>query len=332
MRKLISIVTAVYNEEDNVDECARAVRALFEGPLADYDFEHIFADNCSTDGTRAALERLAAADPRIKVILNARNFGPMRSSFNALMASSGDAAVPLLAADLQDPPALIVDLVRLWEAGHEVVQAVREQRDEGRLMVAVRRTYYRTVSRLSSVEVTPNVGDFQLIDRKVVEALHRFDDRYPYIRGLIARCGFRTAGISYRVEARRRGVSKNSLWNLVDQGLNGLVSTSNVPLRICMLIGLLLSAFSLAYALIELVVGLVYFRAFQAPGIAQLTVALFFFSGVQLFFIGVLGEYIGSIHAQVRGGPTVIERGRINFEVEEKNRPLALARADGQAT
>ncbi|CAA7621642.1 glycosyltransferase family 2 protein [Magnetospirillum sp. UT-4] len=312
-RKIISIVTAVFNEEDNVEECHKAVRALFDGPLADYDFEHIFADNCSTDRTVEILRRMAEAEPRIKVILNARNFGPMRSSFNALMATSGDAAVPLLAADLQDPPELIVEFVKRWEEGFEVVHGVREARDEGRVLSAVKAVYYRTVSQLSSVQVPPNVGEFQLIDRKVVEALRSFDDHYPYPRGMIARCGFRTTGIPYRVKARARGMSKNRVWNLIDQGMNGLVSTSNVPLRVSMIAGLVISVLAISFAILELFINLLFFREFQAPGIGLLITALFFFSGVQLFFIGVLGEYIGSIHAQVRGGPLVVERGRINF-------------------
>ncbi|MBI5163197.1 MAG: glycosyltransferase family 2 protein [Magnetospirillum sp.] len=314
MRKLISIVTAVYNEEDNLSECVEAVRRLFAGSLAAYDYEHVFADNASTDRTVAMLTALAATDPHIKVILNARNFGPGRSCFNALLATKGDAAVPLLACDLQDPPELIAEFVRLWEQGYEVVQGVREERDEGPVMVAIRRLYYRTVSSLSAVAVAPNVGEFQLIDRKVVEALKRFDDTYPYIRGMIARCGFKVAGVPYKYLARARGISKNRLWGLVDQGLNGIISTSNVPLRLALAVGLGLSVLSILYALIQLVIGLIFFREFQAPGVAQLTVAVFFFSGVQLFFIGILGEYIGSIHAQVRGGPPVIERGRINFE------------------
>jgi len=316
MRKLISIVTAVYNEEDNVEACHAAVKALFEGPLKDYDFEHVFADNCSTDATVAVLERMAGAEPRIKVILNARNFGPMRSAFNALMATTGDAAVPLLAADLQDPVSLIADFVKLWEQGFEVVHGVRETREEGPVMVAVRRAYYRVVAGMSSVTVPPNVGEFQLIDRKVVDALRRFDDHYPYTRGMIARCGFKTTGIPYRVQARQRGISKNRLWHLLDQGMNGLVSTSNVPLRLSMIAGLILSVASMAYAVVQLLINVLFFRELSAPGIGQLTIALFFFSGVQLFFIGVLGEYIGSIHAQVRGGPVVVERGRINLDRE----------------
>lgn len=314
MRKLISIVTPVYNEQDNVEECHKAIRALFDGPLADYDFEHIFADNCSTDATATVLARMAQEEKRIKVILNARNFGPFRSTFNAIRSARGDAVVPLLAADLQDPVDMIADFVRLWEQGYEVVQGIRETREEGAVMVAVRRLYYRTVTALSSVNVPPNVGEFQLIDRKVVEALRQFDDYYPYIRGLIARCGFKVTGLPYRVAARQRGMSKNRMWHLVDQALNGIISTSNVPLRISMMAGLGLSALSILYAFLQLFINLLFWREFSAPGIASLTVALFFFSGVQLFFMGILGEYIGAIHSQVRGGPLVVERGRINFD------------------
>jgi glycosyltransferase involved in cell wall biosynthesis len=284
--------------------------------LKDYDYEHVFADNYSNDRTVEILRRLADKDKRIKVILNARNFGPMRSPFNALMATTGDAAVPLLAADLQDPPDLIVDFVRQWEQGFDVVQGLRESRDEGAVMVAVRRFYYKLVANFSSVDIPPNVGEFQLIDRKVINELEKFDDRYPYTRGLIARCGFSSTGIPYKVRSRERGVTKNRMWNLIDQGLNGIVSTSNVPLRFSMLAGLTIAVLAILVSIAEFFVNLIFFREFTASGIGLLTTALFFFSGVQLFFIGVLGEYIGSIHTQVRGGPVVIERERINFDEE----------------
>ena len=314
MRKLISIVTPVYNEEATVEECACAVRQLFEGPLSSYEFEHVFSDNASTDRTVEILRQLAAKDSKIKVILNARNFGPFRSMFNALLATRGDAVVALLSADLQDPPEVIVDFVRLWESGHEIVYGIRQNREESTIMKSARKIYYRVVSRLAAINIPIDVGEFQLIDRKVVAALSRFRDQYPYLRGMIASCGFQRTGVSYTMRQRRRGVSKNSLYNLIDQALNGLISVSNIPLRLSMLVGLVLSMLSLVYAFSQLIINLIFWREFSAPGIATLTVAVFFFAGVQLFCIGILGEYIGAIHGQVRGGPMVIERGRINFD------------------
>lgn len=313
-RKLISVVTPVWNEELNVRDCYEAVRALFAADLREYDYEHIFSDNASTDGTVAILRELAAADPHVRVILNARNFGPSRSVFNALLATGGDAVVPLLAVDLQDPPAVIVQFVRLWEQGHEVVNGVRANREEGVVMRNIRKAYYRLVNRFADIHIPPDVGEFQLIDRVVVEALRKCDDYYPYIRGLVAGCGFRSTGVPFTWRARRKGMSKNRLYHLIDHALNGLISFTNIPMRLCLLFGLVLAALSFAFALVVFVGNLIYFRRFAPPGIPTLIVAIFFFAGVQLFFFGVLGEYISAIHFQVRKRPLVVERERINFD------------------
>jgi glycosyltransferase involved in cell wall biosynthesis len=321
-RKLISIITPCYNEEDNVRDCYLAVRRVFEGELPEYDYEHIFCDNASSDRTPDALAELAAEDPRVKVIFNARNFGPFRSTFNGISSASGDAVLLLLAADLQDPPELLPRFVRLWEEGHEVVYGVRKVREEGWLMRTVRRAYYRTVSSLADIQIPLNVGEFQLVDRKVVDALCRCEDHYPYIRGLVANCGFRRAAVEYSWRARGKGFSKNRLYHLIDQGLNGLVSFTNVPMRLCLLSGTVLAGLSILYALFSLGYHLVVSGA-APPGIATLIIAVFFFSGVQLFFFGVLGEYVASIHSQVRKRPLVIERGRLNFTPPSRSRESA---------
>jgi len=313
MRKTISIITPCYNEQDNVTACHQAVRKVFERDLGQYDYEHIFADNASTDGTVEQLKDLARQDPRVKLIVNSRNFGPFRSTFNALLACTGDAVVVMLAADLQDPPELIPQFVEKWQAGCQVVYGIRKTRQENILMRAVRKVYYRLVSRFAEINVPPDVGEFQLIDKVVVQALRRCEDYYPYIRGLIANCGFSATGIDYTWSARKKGKSKNRLHHLIDQGLNGIISFTNVPLRLCMLFGFMLSLLSIAYAVVNLLIGLIYYRQLIAPGMTTLIVALFFFSGVQLFFLGLLGEYIGAIHFQVRKRPLVIEKERVNF-------------------
>ncbi len=316
-RGLISVVTPVFNEEDNVDDCYRAVRAIFERELPGYDREHIFCDNASTDGTVARLRELAAGDARVRVIVNARNFGPFRSTFNGLMATRGDAVLVLLAADLQDPPEMIPEFVRRWRAGHEVVYGIKVHREEGPVLRLVRKAYYRLVSRFADITIPPDVSEFQLVDRVIIDALRRCDDHYPYIRGLIANCGFRVAGVPYTWRARKKGFSKNRLYHLIDQGLNGLISFTNVPMRCCMFVGLLAAGLSILTALINLVINLARYRELAPPGIPTLIVAVFFFSGLQLFFFGVLGEYIAAIHFQVRKRPLVIERERINFEAGE---------------
>ena len=313
MSKRISIITPCYNEELNISFCHERVRDIFREKLPGYDYEHIFCDNASGDSTVEILKQIAAQDRNVKIIVNARNFGPFRSTFNGLMSASGDAVLVMLAADLQDPPELIVDFVRKWEEGYKVVYGIRKKRAENPLMVLARKIYYRLVDRFADIRIPVDTGEFQLIDRQVVEALRRFDDYYPYIRGMIASCGFKSIGIPYTWQQRKRDFSKNRLYHLIDQGLNGLISFANVPLRLCMIFGFLLAVLSLAYGFWQFVANLIWFRKFAMPGIATLIVSLFFFMGMQFFFIGILGEYIGAIHFQVRKKPLVIESERVNF-------------------
>lgn len=312
---MISIISPCFNEQDNIRRCHEAVAALFRGPLAGYDYEHIFADNASTDNSLAELRAVAAADRHVRVIVNARNYGPFRSCFNALRAARGDAILVMLPVDLQDPPELIPEFVREWEQGFKIVYGKRSAREEGVVLRFVRKIYYQMVSRFADIQIPVDTAEFQLIDRQVADAVLRFHDHYPYIRGMIANVGFRdrAKAIPYTWRARARGKSKNRYFHLLDQGMNGIVSFTNVPLRLATIIGFFLAALSLVYAVIQLVLNLILLGA-APPGTATLIVAVFFFAGVQLLFIGILGEYVSSIHAQVRSGPVVIESERINFE------------------
>jgi glycosyltransferase involved in cell wall biosynthesis len=312
-KKLISVVTPCYNEELNVRECRDTVREMFARELPGYDYEHIFCDNDSSDTTLAILREMAHEDPRVRVIANARNFGPFNSMFNGLLACSGDAIIPFVPADLQDPPSLIPEFVRQWEAGHEIVYGVRADREESAALHAVRRTYYRLVSRFANIEIPLNAGEFTLIDRKVLAALRQCDDYYPYLRGLIANCGFRSTRVPYTWRARKRGFSKANTYALIDQGLNGLISFTNVPMRIAMFAGFTIALLSFVYAFFTVVVNLWTHGSLTVPGIPTLIVALFFFGGVQLMFLGIIGEYVSAIHFQVRKRPLVIERERLNF-------------------
>jgi glycosyltransferase involved in cell wall biosynthesis len=324
-KKLISVVTPVYNELHTVRDCYATVREVFAQQLPGYDYEHLFCDNASTDGTDAVLRELAAHDPRVKVIFNSRNFGGSRSTFNGILRSSGNAVFVFLPADMQDPPELIPEFVRKWEQGHKVVYGVRKNREENFILVSLRKLYYRLVNRVADVNIPPDVGDFQLVDRAVVEALRQFDDCNPYIRGMIVQCGFPATGVEYTWRARRKGFSKSNVAHLIDFGLNGLLSFSKLPMRLCMLAGVTVATLSILYAFLGLVVGLI--SPSGAPsGIPTLIVALFFFSGVQLLFMGVLGEYIAAIFNQVRKRPLVVEKETINFtdstdREREKNRP-----------
>lgn len=311
--KTISIVTPCYNEELNIQDCHDAVRRLFDNELKAYRREHIFCDNASVDNSVTILRSIAAEDSNVRVILNARNFGPMRNTFNGVMAATGDAVLLFLPADMQDPPELLPEFVKLWEEGYEIVFGIRATREEGWLMRKFRDAYYRLLIRFSEFKVPPGVGDFQLVDRRVVNAMQRVKDNYPFLRMMTFECGGRSVGVPYRWRTRKKGVSKNKIAALIDQGLNGLVSFTAAPLRLSLFIGFGLAVLSLFYSMINLVVGLVRYREITEPGIMTLVVAFFFFGGVQLFFLGVIGEYILAIYGQVREKPVVFELERINF-------------------
>jgi glycosyltransferase involved in cell wall biosynthesis len=312
--KTISIVTPCYNEENGIEECYENVRTIFATVLKSYHYEHVFCDNASTDGTVAVLRRIARSDPHVKIIVNSRNFGPLRSTYNGVMATSGDAVLLFLPADMQDPPSLLPEFVKLWEAGYEVVYGIRAQREEAWLMRRIRALYYSLLTHFSELDVPPGVGDFQLVDRKVVEAMRRIDDRYPFMRMMTFECGFRAVGVPYRWQVRRHGRSGNSLLRLIDQGINGFVTFTAAPIRITLFAGFVIAALSICYALFNLILGLVYYREIAAPGILTIITAIFFFGGVQLFVLGIVGEYVLGVYSQSRKKPVVFERERINFE------------------
>jgi glycosyltransferase involved in cell wall biosynthesis len=311
---LISIISPCYNEEENVEACHQAVLELFApgGPLAHHEREHIFSDNCSEDRTVELLRGIAAKDPNVKVILNARNFGPFRSNFNALRYATGDAILVFLPVDLQDPPEMIPEMVRHWENGIEVVAGARANREETWALRTCRRIFYRIVNTLSDFDIPENVGEFQLIDRKVWEVVVSHRDQYPYIRGIIASAGFRRLILPYTWKARKRGISKNNALRLIDQAMNGIFSFTDAPMRFCSFLGFGIAALAMLYALFTFLTALL-LHGVAPAGTQTIIIALFFFSGIQLMFIGMLGEYITSIHAQVRRGPMVVERERINI-------------------
>jgi polyisoprenyl-phosphate glycosyltransferase len=310
----VSVVTPCFNEEDNVAELYRQVKEVFAG-LPAYRYEHIFIDNASTDGTVAILRALAAADPQVKVIVNARNFGHIRSPYYALLQAHGDAVISLV-ADLQDPPALIPEFLKKWEEGYAVVIGQKEKSEESWLFFQLRGIYYRMLRRLSEVELIEHFTGFGLYDRKVMDVLRSLHDAYPYFRGLIADLGFESARIKYLQPLRKRGVTKNNFYTLYDMAMLGLTSHSKVPLRLAAFVGFACAAFSLLVALCYLVYKLVHWREFSV-GVAPLVIGVFFLSSVQLFFLGLVGEYIGAIHTQVLGRPLVVEKERINFSAEE---------------
>jgi len=310
--KKISIISPCFNEEDNVQTCYDVVRQIFDSELPSYQREHIFCDNASSDRTVEILRKIAAADANVKIVVNARNFGLFRSTFNGLRYATGDATLVMLPVDLQDPPELLPTFVKYWEEGFPVVYGIRAVREEGFLFRAARRTFYWIVNRLSDFEIPENVGEFQLIDRKVLDQVLKFEEKYPYIRGIIAACGFSRKGVPYTWRSRRRGFSKTGIITLIDNAFNGILSFTNVPMRLCTYAGFGLAAMSILFSIA--IIAAYFINGDYIPrGITTILVGLFFLSGVQLIFIGVLGEYVTSIHAQVRRGPMVIERELINI-------------------
>ncbi|MGR9577017.1 glycosyltransferase [Pandoraea sputorum] len=309
MSKRISIVTPLYNEQENVAElCQRVAAVMRELP---YDYEHLCIDNCSTDNTVPMLRELAASDPHLKVIVNARNFGYIRSSYHALLQATGDAAV-LIASDLQDPPEMIKEFVAKWEEGFKTVMAVKPVSEESFLMFRVRRLYYRMVSRISEVPLVQNATGSGLFDRAVLDVLRSLNDPYPYFRGLVCEIGFPIATVPFKQPRRLRGVTSQSFYSLYDMAMLGITKHSKVPLRFMAMTGFAVAMFSLLVAFGYLVAKLLFWDSFVL-GTAPILIGMFFFGAIQMMFLGLLGEYIGSIHTQVRNLPLVVEAERINF-------------------
>jgi polyisoprenyl-phosphate glycosyltransferase len=307
----ISVLTPCFNEADNVEALYGRVKTVFDR-LGSYAYEHVFIDNASTDGTADILRRLAAADRRVKVIVNTRNFGHVRSPYHALLQCRGDAVIGM-AADLQDPPELIPAFIEKWREGYKVVLGVKAAAEESAVMFAIRRIGYSVIDRLSEVKQVRNCTGFGLYDKAFIAVLRRLPDPYPYFRGIVAELGFRYATIPYTQPRRLAGVTKNNLYRLYDLGVQGVVNHSKIPLRIATMIGFFASVASFTTALGYFVAKLLFW--YRLPiGFAPVIIGLFCVASVQLFFLGVLGEYVGSIYTQVRNRPLVIEEERINFD------------------
>jgi glycosyltransferase involved in cell wall biosynthesis len=310
-QKTISILTPCFNEEDNVEELYNRVRqAMLK--VGRYRYEHIFIDNSSRDNTVAVLKRIAASDHNVKIIVNARNFGHIRSPIHALLQTSGDAVIGL-AADLQDPPELIPQMIQKWEQGYSMVLCVKRTSEENSLMFWIRSRYYRLVQRLSSIKTFENFTGSGLFDRKVVEEVRSYDDPYPYFRGMIAEIGLPHFEIPYDQPKRKRGITKNNWYTLYDMAMLGITNLSKVPLRVVTFTGFITAFLSLLAGLGYFVYKLVYWNNFSV-GIAPLMIGMFLFGSIQLMALGIIGEYIGTIYTHVQKRPYVVERERVNFE------------------
>lgn len=309
-KKRITIVTPCYNEEDNVYNLYSAVKEVFDN-LIQYDYEHIFIDNASTDKTVAILKDIASKNHNIKIIVNARNFGHIRSPFYALQQATGDAVLSVV-ADFQDPPSMIAEFLKKWEDGYKIVIGVKSKSKENKLMYFIRKSYYNLVRNISETELIDNFTGFGLYDKRIIEILREVKDPYPYFRGLICEIGFEKAIIEFTQPRRARGITKNNFYSLYDMAMLGIISNSKVPLRLAAMLGFSLSILSLMIAFGYFIIKLIFWKYFVL-GLAPLVIGVFFFSSVQLFFIGIIGEYIGAINTKVTNRPLVIEKERINF-------------------
>ena len=313
--KLISVVTPCYNEEANVREVCERVRAVMAG-FPSYRYEHIFIDNASSDSTVAVLKELAQQDRNVKIIVNSRNFGHLRSHVHAIYQASGNAVV-LLFADLQDPPELIRDMLLEWGRGTLIVLAIKNTSEESGLMFAIRTAYYRLVSKLADIQVYEHFTGFGLYDRRVIDILRtRFHDPYPNFRGMIAEVGFEHVKINYNQKRRSRGITKNNFYTLYDLAMLSITNLSKVPLRAFTFSGFALSLISLLTAIFYLAYKLVFWNSFTV-GTAPVVIGVFFLISIQLIGLGILGEYIGSIHTMVQNRPLVIEKERVNFDLPQ---------------
>ncbi len=309
----LTIITPCYNEELSVVDCAREVQKVMLSRLPKVKYEHIFIDNASTDGTVRELRKIASGSKNVKVIVNSRNVGPFRNMYAAMAKASGRAIIPMLPADLQDPADKIPDLYQEWIKGYFVVYGERTNRQESLAMRVLRDLYYRIIRTMSETEIPLNSGEFMLIDRRISDEICKLGDHYPYIRGLVAQSTSNSTSVPYKWGVRKKGKSKSNFLVLIDQAINGFVTTSRAPARIALLGGFFISGLGFLAGLWSFVASLV-----DAPtalqGIPTLIVAFFFFGGIQLFFLGLIGEYVLSMHAQVRRLPQEFEVESINFK------------------
>jgi glycosyltransferase involved in cell wall biosynthesis len=309
--KTVSIITHAYNEEDNIEAIYLRIREIMQA-YPQYAYEHIFIDNHSTDATVAILKRIAAADQHVKIIVNARNFGHIRSPIHALMQARGDAMIGI-ASDFQEPPDLIPEMLAAWDEGYKMVLCIKKASGENGLVYWLRKQYYRTVERLSSVETIQNYTGFGLYDREVVDIVRTFNDPYPYFRGIIAEINLPNKRIYFHQPARKRGITKNNFYTLYDIAMLGFVSTSKVPLRLATFTGFIGAIISFLIALSYLIAKIAFWKTFSV-GVAPMIIGVFFLQSIMLVFFGIIGEYIGAIYTKVQQRPHAIEQERIGFE------------------
>lgn len=308
--QLISVVTPCFNEKDNIKDIYTAVKEIFS-QLGTYHYEHIFIDNASTDNSIHLLKEIANTDSNIKLIANSRNFGWIRSPFYGLLQASGDAII-YMAADFQDPPYLISDFIKKWEDGFKIVIGTKSQSEESFFRFSMRKLYYKFSNKIADLKLPRNFTGFGLYDKSIIHIMRQLNDPYPYLRGMISEIGFDIAEIEFKQPKRKRGLSSGTFFQLYDVAMLGITTHSKLPLRILSLAGFSLAFISMLIAIIYVFAKLIFWDKFPL-GFAPILIGSFFFFSLQMFFVGILGEYIAAIHQQVLKRPLVIEKERVNF-------------------
>ncbi len=309
----ISVITPCFNEEQSVLKCYESLKEVMSKQLPGITYEHIFADNSSTDQTVEEIKKFAKTDTRVKLIVNSKNIGAPRNIYRALSRTGGDAVIPMLPADLQDPAEVIPEFYKEWKAGSLIVFGQRIKRQEHIVMRSLRGIYYRIIKKFASSEIPINAGEFMLIDRKVVDLLVEMNESNPYLRGLIAQVGVKSSYVNYKWGKREFGKSKATPFVLIDTAINGLISTSRLPARIALLSGFVFSLIGFMLGFWSLIAS-AFSSSMIGSGIPTIIVAIFFIGGVQLFFLGLIGEYVLSIHGAIRPEPGAFDLETIGFE------------------
>ena len=305
----ISIVTPTFNEEDNIQKLCSSVKT--EMDKLNIDYEHIVIDNCSTDKTIENLKEICIKDKNVKVIINARNFGHIKSPFHGILQSTGDACI-LMASDFQDPLDLIPTYIKKWQSGSKIVLGKKISSEENNLVFSIRKFFYKFLNRISETKLTENTTGSGIFDKSVISQLKNINDPYPYLRGLLNELSDEIDVVEFNQPKRLSGKTKNNIFTLYDIGMLGIIKHSRAPLRLVTFLGFVLSFFSLFTAFIYFVYKLIYWNSFDV-GIAPLVIGIFGFASIQILLLGIIGEYVGILLIHLRNLPLVIEKERINF-------------------
>lgn len=317
MKKKISIMIPCYNEEENARPIYEAVKDELERELPGYDYEILFIDNKSTDGTRRIIEKICEENPKVKGIFNAKNFGQFNSPYYGILQTTGDCTISIC-ADFQDPVDLIPVFVREWEKGYKIVCGIKTASKENGFVYFLRSCYYTAIKKMSSVEQIEHFTGFGLYDKSFVQVLRDLKDPTPFLRGIVAELGYERKDIEYTQPQRRAGKTHNNWYSLYDAAMLSFTSYTKVGLRLATFAGFLISGISFLLALVYLVMKLIYWDRFLA-GSAPMLILTCFLGGIQLFFIGLLGEYIMNMNARIMNRPLVVEEKRLNFEKPEES-------------